>query len=196
MHPLIPLAVLKLIIYPLKSAIQFYCAPTYTACGIETLSLLLSLSRSLVCNCAPTYTACGIETSQLCLADRWYSEIVHPLIPLAVLKLTLHFLHLKEYTPYCAPTYTACGIETRSVRYPGLPLEAHCAPTYTACGIETRKWKFHQTTCRMRNCAPTYTACGIETRNILAGIVCMYMRITHPLIPLAVLKLVTFTLLK
>ena len=113
---------------------MYYCAPTYTACGIETsFSMFLSIDL----NCAPTYTACGIETtflegikvsSPLCIVhpliplavlkhelishwSEWLNVIVHPLIPLAVLKLRFPLLDDSHNAIQdCAPTYTACGM--------------------------------------------------------------------------------------
>ena len=65
-HPLIPLAVLK----PNSKMNEmisdiWYCAPTYTACGIETS--LRSKQQTYWQHCAPTYTACGIESKQKAL---------------------------------------------------------------------------------------------------------------------------------
>ena len=137
------------------------CAPTYTACGIETLSSqspCLPLSwlcthlyrlrywnssmlkngggRSLE-NCAPTYTACGIETLH------WYQR-------------SWSFHH-------CAPTYTACGIETNLDSSAGRCIvRALCTHLY-----RLRYWnastRSDSDTGIPFNCAPTYTACGIET---------------------------------
>ena len=86
-HPLIPLAVLKQRVLAAAITSFHYCAPTYTACGIETLAYSLP----------------------------WHPQecIVHPLIPLAVLKL--FSCSYSVFYSNCAPTYTACDIETTKI---------------------------------------------------------------------------------
>ena len=63
---------------------MYHCAPTYTACGIETSRAKVSIKSSE--NCTPTYTACGIETKKYIINQFTINFIVHPLIPLEVLK--------------------------------------------------------------------------------------------------------------
>ena len=95
MHPLIPLAVLKQVRISTLACLP-NCAPTYTACGIETSVIELSKDKAL--HCAPTYTACGIETTSQPVEQYTLTyPIVHPLIPLAVLKQSRYKTFRKLY---------------------------------------------------------------------------------------------------
>ena len=161
MHPLIPLAVLKQVRISTLACLP-NCAPTYTACGIETSVIELSKDKAL--HCAPTYTACGIETTSQPVEQYTLTyPIVHPLIPLAVLKLPC--VRLQDVTSFLRIVHPLIPLAVLkhsnlpkmqtsliSIVHPLIPLavlkpcmsnlininfSVYCAPTYTACGIET-----------------------------------------------------------
>ena len=92
-HEFIPLAVLKLFVQcsPDDGIVEKDdCARVHTACGFETVDLLIYGLFGLDTDCARVHTACGFETGAVCptYSPIKSSLIAHEFIPLAVLKLT------------------------------------------------------------------------------------------------------------
>ena len=108
-----------------------------TACGIETLHLLLSSWTQLLLLVATVLTACGIETLLIPIF-LFFEFSLQQCLPLAVLKLILcRKYYSRLHCSFVATVLTACGIETWIRLLILLISLSQVATVLTACGIET-----------------------------------------------------------